>query len=532
MPIRSEATSESPVLIVGAGPTGLALALWLVKLGVRARIIDKTADAAPYSRALGVHARTLELYRQLGFANEAVAAGIEVTSINLWSHGRRAVSVPFRHVGEGLTPYPFVLDFAQDAHERLLIAQLAAAGVTVERRTELIGLTNQGDGVSAALRTADGVEEACRFLYVCGCDGSHSAVRDAIGVAFPGGTYEHLFYVADVIGRGPAVDQGIHVALDEADLLAVFDMKGSRRVRLVGTVREDASAAADRGTLGFDDVSSRPIGELHLEVDRVNWFSTYRVHHKVASRFRDGRVFLLGDAAHVHSPVGAQGMNTGIGDAANLAWKLASVLDGHASDTLLDSYEAERIAFARRLVATTDRAFEIATRTSRVAAFVRTDVFPKMVAVLFRWRAVRRLLFRTVSQIAISYHDGPLAAGKAGAVQGGDRLPWVDAESTGGPDNYETLKSLSWQAHVYGTPTGTVRKACEQLALPLHVFTWRRAVRRAGLARDALYLVRPDGYVALADAKCRGSRLREYFVRRNIATVVPRSAPRDRLTAS
>lgn len=517
MPTSGDATRSTDVLIVGAGPTGLALALWLARFGVRLRIIDRNEGPAPFSRALGVHARTLEFYRQLGFADAAIAGGVVAASINLWTHGRRVVSVPFRNPGEGLTPYPFVLDFAQDRHERLLIEQLAASGAEVERGTELTALAEDDHGVTATLRGPSGAIEHCRCLYIAGCDGSHSTVRDALGVGFGGGTYAHLFYVADVAGRGPTVDEGIHVDLDESDLLATFDMKGNHHVRLVGTVPGDPNADVDRTNLTFDDVSQRPITELQLEIDRVNWFSTYRVHHRVADRFRVGRAFLLGDAAHVHSPVGAQGMNTGIGDAVNLAWKLAAVVDGRASPPLLDTYEPERIAFARRLVATTDRAFEIATRTGRLAATVRTKIFPMAVSVLFRSKSVRRFLFRTVSQLTIDYRRSRLSVGKAGAVRGGDRLPWVPGDDLGSRDNHDPLKTLDWQVHVYGTVTGTVRKATEQLGVPLHVFGWRTAVKRAGLARNALYLVRPDGYVALADAECRGSRLREYFTSRKLS---------------
>ena len=508
-------SNDTQVLVVGAGPTGLALALWLTRLGVRVTIIDKNADVLRASRALGVHARTLEFYRQLGFADQVVNAGEVVPSVNLWARGKKVTRVPFRNVGEGLTPFPFVLDFSQDEHERLLIAQLATSGVRVVRSMELTALAQDGDGVRATFRRADGSDEECRCSYVAGCDGAHSAVRKAIGVEFGGGMYEHLFYVADVTARGPAVDQGIQVDLDEADLLAIFDMKGTGHVRLVGTVRSNAATERDH-ELTFADVARRPLEQLRLDVERVHWFSTYRVHHRVASRFRVGRAFLLGDAAHVHSPVGAQGMNTGIGDAVNLAWKLAMVVNGQASSALLNTYETERIAFARRLVATTDRAFEVATKSGRVAAFVRTRVFPLLVSIAFRPRAVRRYLFRTVSQIEIAYHDSPLSEGKAGTVGGGDRLPWVPPEQGSEDDNYKVLTSLRWQVHVYGDVPREVREACETLGVELHGFAWRGTMADAGLARGALYFIRPDGYVALADGECRADRLRTYIESRSL----------------
>src|SRR5262249_58272017 len=163
---------------------------------------------------------------------------------------------------------------------------------------------------------------------------------------------------------------------------------------------------------------------LKLKIAKVNWFSTYHVHHRVASHFREGRVFLLGDAAHVHSPVGGQGMNTGIGDAVNLAWKLAAVLNGGARDDLLDTYQLERIAFARRLVSTTDRIFTLVTKQGTIAQFVRTRLAPLIAPLLFRFAAVRRFVFHTVSQIGINYRHSPLSDGSAGTVQGGDRLPW------------------------------------------------------------------------------------------------------------
>ncbi|HUE10984.1 MAG TPA: FAD-dependent monooxygenase [Steroidobacteraceae bacterium] len=255
---------------------------------------------------------------------------------------------------------------------------------------------------------------------------------------------------------------------------------------------------------------------LQVRVERVNWFSTYRVHHRVADRFRGGRAFLLGDAAHIHSPVGGQGMNTGIGDAINLAWKLAAVLSGRAAESLLDSYQPERIAFARRLVATTDKAFMAVTSAGAVARLVRLHLVPFFLPLLIKFAALRRLMFRTVSQISVNYRESPLSAGRAGAVHGGDRLPWVKMDSNGLKDNFTALRSLDWQVHVYGEAASDIRAMCGERKLPLHVFAWSPQMKRAGLEPNALYLVRPDGYVALADPAAGAAALAAYLDQRGL----------------
>jgi 2-polyprenyl-6-methoxyphenol hydroxylase-like FAD-dependent oxidoreductase len=495
------------MLIVGAGPTGLALALWLTRLGVQVRIVDKTAEPGTTSRALAVQVRTLEFYRQVGLADLLIADGVKIRGLNFWVRGSKAVRVPFELISEGLTPYPFVLIYPQDAHERLLIAELGRLGVHVERQTELLGFEQQEDHVRAVLKRMDGRDEHCNAAYLAGCDGASSTVREQLGIGFPGGTYEGLFYVADVGASGPATDGELHIDLEEANFVLVFPLKGEGRVRLVGNVRDVPDG--EKAELSFDDVRGRAIENLKLNVVKVNWFSTYRVHHRVASRFRDARVFLLGDAAHIHSPVGGQGMNTGIGDAVNLAWKLAAVLKGDAAASLLDTYEVERIAFARRLVATTDRIFTFVTRKGGLARFVRTKITPLLAPVLFRMSAVREFLFRTASQTGVKYRNSPLSVGAAGAVRGGDRLPWVKM----GPeeDNFAPLASLAWQVHVYGAVHNDVARVCGELNVPLHQFAWRTEMRRAGLRRGALYVVRPDGYVGLADSAASPHRLHDYL---------------------
>ena len=500
--------SPVQVLIVGAGPTGLVLALWLTRAGVRVRIIDKAAESGTTSRALAVQARTLEFYRQLDLATTVVERGVEIDTVNLWVAGRRVARALFGAMGAGLSPFPYALIFPQDEHERVLIERLEREGVTVERPVELRGFQDPGSRIVARLRHANGAEETLEVPYLAGCDGAHSTARETLGIGFPGGTYEHLFYVADVEARGPQMDRQLHGSLDQAEFILLFPLKREGHARLVGLVRDDADTTDG---LTWDDVSTDLLSRMGIAVERVNWFSTYRVHHRVADHFRRGRAFLLGDAAHIHSPVGGQGMNTGIGDAVNLAWKLADVLGERAAASLLDSYEPERIAFARQLVATTDRAFTIVTSRGPLARRIRVGLVPRLAPLLTSFSAVRRLMFRTISQTQVNYRGGPLSVGRAGRVHAGDRLPWLEAV-----DNFAPLASLDWQVHVYGEPTPDIAAMCRARRLALNVFPWRPEVDRTGLVRNAVYLVRPDGYVAVADPDARPVTLQTYLDERRL----------------
>jgi 2-polyprenyl-6-methoxyphenol hydroxylase-like FAD-dependent oxidoreductase len=485
--------SDPNVLIVGAGPTGLVLALWLTKQGVPVRIVDETTEPGTTSRALAVHARTLELYEQLDLAEPIVAKGYTVPGFRLWLGGQEAARVPFEQIVSDLTPYGFLHIFPQDEHERLLIERLEQLRVQVERSTELLSYTDEGECISARLRGPDGADSTTRAAYIAGCDGARSKVREVMGTGFPGATYPQIFYVADVTGEGPPVNGDLNGDLDESDFLAIFPLADKGRVRLIGAIKP--GRAKDPDKLTFDDISDRATQNLKLKVDKVNWFSVYHVHHRVTDRFRQGRAFVLGDAAHIHTPVGGQGMNTGIGDAINLAWKLQAVLTGQASDALLDTFEAERRAFALRLVQTTDRFFNVAAAEGHLAEIIRTRVAPIVLPQMVKFEAAREYIFRTISQITLNYRGKGLDQGHSGPVHGGDRLPWV---KMGESDNYKALKRIDWQIHVYGKADDYVKRWSEHRRIPLEVYAWTEEMRHAGLRENALYLIRPDTYVALA----------------------------------
>jgi 2-polyprenyl-6-methoxyphenol hydroxylase-like FAD-dependent oxidoreductase len=484
-----------PVLIVGAGPTGLNVALALVRRNIPCRIISEANRPGEQSRAMVVQARTLEFYDQYGFASEIVEQGVVAETAHIREGGaqgsREVLALSFKEMGAGLSPYPFALAYPQDDHERFLMGKLKGLGSEVEWGSKLTGFTQDGDGVRASIEHNTGRVECVAASYICGCDGARSCVRETLGIGFPGGTYQQHFFVADVkvasgFSRDLTVNLGKHI------LTLMFPVRSSGMQRLIGLVPSELSGLEN---IGFEDIRAHVEPLLGIKVTQVNWFSTYRVHHRVADRFRVGRAFLVGDAGHIHSPAGGQGMNTGIGDAVNLGWKIAHVMQGRAHLSILDTYEPERIGFARSLVATTDRAFTSLVGEGVAGEFTRRIVAPLLFGVVTRFSLGRHAIFRTISQMRIHYPDSSLSQGVAGEVDGGDRLPWVH---DGGRSNFDPLRSLDWQLHVYGGVRKELETTCRGFHLPLHVFNYGDAARDAGLRRDALYLVRPDGYISLA----------------------------------
>ncbi|MBL8876567.1 MAG: FAD-dependent monooxygenase [Phycisphaerae bacterium] len=504
----------SQVLISGAGPTGLVLALFLRHLNIPFRIIDKLSGPGLASRAMVIQARTLEFYRQINFADTVIAAGIKMRGIRLRASGKQIAGFQFDEIGDDLSPYPFVLSLPQDDHEHLLVAQLKSLGVEVEWNTELTRCVDHATHVTATIRSKSG-ESSADFRYLAGCDGAHSLVRESLNLSFPGGTYNEIFFVTDCDARGLQFDDSVNISVTKGTFILAFPVRSKGSFRFIGVVPPDHQ---DPLHATFEDI--RPILKSHLDADvnSVNWFSTYRVHHRVAQNFRKGNMFLAGDAGHIHSPAGGQGMNTGIGDAVNLAWKLAAVLDRRAESPILDTYESERIAFAHTLVESTDRIFQSVVGPGPGPALVRSVLMPHIMPWVLRLRAVRRAQFRLVSQTRIHYPKSAISHGHAGALRGGDRLPWVSTQNNFGP-----LRSLDWQLHVYGEASDNARAIADHRFLPLIHFKFDQAARVAGIPKDAALLIRPDGYIAFIATSGELDDLAAFLDRWKIA---PRLTPR------
>lgn len=494
-----------PVLVVGAGPTGLVTALSLARRGVPVRIIDEKDGPARESRAMGLHARSLEYYRQFGFGDAVVERGVVADAIAFRAGNRDVTRFSLADMGSGLSPYPFLLAFPQDEHERFLLDRLGDLGVAVQWGVSLTDVADVGDQVEAVLTSGDGTERVTH-PYVIGCDGAHSRVRDVLGIGFPGGSSDQLFYVADAVVPGIG-HNSIYFGFREAGLALMMPVRSTGTQRLMGFAPPEARSKVD---VRFDDVRDHVESLLGIDVGDVNWFSTYRVHHRVAESFRRGRIFIAGDAGHIHSPAGGQGMNTGIGDAVNLSWKIAEVLHRRADAAILETYEAERLPFARSLIATTDRVFKFLVDDGKLAQIARVHIAPQVIAAVARFAASRRQIFKTVSQTRLSYRGCAFNQGRAGAIRGGDRLPWVTFP---GGDNFTALQSLSWQLHVYGEPEPAIVTTADEVAIDLRRFDFGDTAERAGLQRDAAYLVRPDGYVALASAPGNAPELTNFVKR-------------------
>ena len=514
---------DTEVLIVGAGPTGLMLANQLARRGIRVLIIDRHAGPSRETRALGVQARTLEIYSALGIVARALELGTPATGAYLWASGRRMAHVPLGDAGKDATPYPYILVLGQDDNERIMGERLRDWGVSVQWNTELVALDQDADGVVATLKGADGTRRTITAAWVGGCDGARSVVRELTGITFPGAPYEHVFFVADVQVTGSMVPSSVNVYLWKAGFHLFFPMRGTDHWRIVGIL---PSELRNRDDIDFESVVPSVQRELgsSLAFKECSWFSTYRIHHRRAARFRDRRCFLLGDAAHIHSPVGAQGMNTGLQDAYNLAWKLALVIRGQAASSLLSSYEGERMPVAQRLLDTTDRGFRLAVSDSWLAGLFRTQVLARIAAFAMSGQRIQSIAFRTISQTGIHYRHSALSQSMSlppNAPQAGDRFPWLKLKlRRDGPveDLFKSVDDTRFNLYVLGQPGPDAGALPLGDLLRVHVVPSDPVndaqLHSARIAQPSFYLVRPDGYIGLCGSRLAAEDVQRYVSER------------------
>jgi 2-polyprenyl-6-methoxyphenol hydroxylase-like FAD-dependent oxidoreductase len=424
---RDPTTQGDPVevLVVGAGPTGLALAAHLRAFASHVRIVDRQPDRTHESRALAIQPRTLEVLAGLGVTPELLDHGQQAVQLRLHL-ARRVVSLRLFDLGLADTAYPFLLFLSQAETERILGDHLAERGVRIERGTELVGLDPAAEHVTCRLLHPDGRHETFAARYVVGCDGVNSTVRHLAGIGFEGSAYPQTFLLADLEADG--LEPGAaHTYLTGAGMLFFFPLGTPATWRMLAMRPPGDQTPAD---------AEVTLAELQAITDRYTtdklrlrdpvWMTRFRLHLRAATRYQSGRVFLAGDAAHVHSPAGAQGMNTGIQDAVNLAWKLALVCSGAATPELLGTYQPERAPVGGRVLRLTDRAFTIATSTNPLVRAARTRL-PRLAPLALRFGPARAAAFRTLAQLAVNYRHSPAAANGPNpprrGPRAGDRLP-------------------------------------------------------------------------------------------------------------
>lgn len=493
------------VLVVGAGPTGLALASQLAMFGTRVRIIDRGVDRVRESRAMAIQPRTLETLAPLGIARTLVRAGRPTLGVVVHA-GPRASHVPLTGLGIRDTAFPYLLLLSQAVTESVLADRLSRRGVAVERRTALIDFTQDDDAVACRVESADGTTESIRTRFLVGSDGARSTVRRLAGVDFPGSDYPQTFVLADleVDGLEPG---SAHVFLDRRGILLFFPLGAPATWRAIAMVPTERVLADPLTLTQVQALVAEHAPELGLRDPA--WLTTFRLHSRRAGVMRSGRVFLAGDAAHIHSPAGAQGMNTGIQDALNLGWKLALVCEASSPPELLATYEAERAPVARRVLAMADRAFRVATTTRRPLADARASLAPRLLPLVLGIRPLRERVVRTVGELTIRYPDSPLTLASRPRlprrVTAGGRLP--DAPLAGGTV-HDLVRAPGFHLLLCGPasvwPSDLVLGVCSGRPR-LHVHRVPPDADPSGRARRALgwsirrpraLLVRPDGQLA------------------------------------
>jgi 2-polyprenyl-6-methoxyphenol hydroxylase-like FAD-dependent oxidoreductase len=510
---------DCDVLVVGAGPTGLMAANLLARSGVRVRIVERRTEATRESRAFAVQARSLELLQSIGLADRFIERGVIARSVNIHVKGAFAGGLDFTRADAGDTPFPFILMIPQSETEALLAADLQALGVTIERGVDCSGVTMDGDGARAALEHADGRTEILRAAYVVGADGSRSVVRQNAGIRWDGELLPQRFLLADCRVDWQLDHDNFRVFLNGPLIGLFLPLKGTECSRVMATDTSGAFGDEDGSTPAPLDLAEMQAGlsaamNLPVTLSDPVWVTRYRAHHRFVDRYSAGRTFVAGDAAHIHSPAGGQGMNTGLQDAANLAWKIAAVLRG-ADPALLDSYDGERRPVGEAVVKKTGRLFAASAGQAGIKAKLRDRLLPLILPFISKKKPFQTKAFAGASQRAIAYpaDEGLVPTDGIGGKgpRPGERAP--DAPWSGDVNLLEALAGYRFTLLALSLdpvddeacpPLAAAQDSLSKLdprAEPLIIDAippTSELAHRYGLGerrRRMLYVIRPDGYV-------------------------------------
>ncbi len=519
---------DTEALIVGAGPTGLTMAIELKRLGIPVRLIDRSERAAQYSQALVVQARTLEQFERYGLAQSAVERGRKLRKASVISEGKTVVSVPFDQIPGR---YPFVLFLPQSETEKLLTDHLASLGGEIERGVEFTGMATGAEGVTAQLRDNGGLTEEVRVRWLIGCDGAHSKVREALQVPFSGAKVGLHFRLGDLELEGPdKLGDELRVYLHRGDVVFIGRLTENlyRVIVALHSAQETGDEKSQLTTADFQEPMDR--AGIKLKVLSSAWMTPFHVNDRQAEHTRIGNVCLAGDASHIHSPVGGQGMNTGIQDAANLAWKLSAVQHG-ASEAILSSYEEERGGVGKALLQRTSRALSAATASHPLVERLRDT----LLSVASRMRPIQHSIMGFISETDIEYRHSSavIDCGGEGSLRAGDRVPNLDLLRTDGKTE-PLLKDLCTGRHLIVAVDGPAASFlqgemphADVLSLSRRELTEKtRAELAASFGNESrILIIRPDGYLGFRGGPHNGVELDQYVNRVGLKSQQAAAAP-------
>lgn len=486
--------TKTKVIINGAGPTGLTLACQLLRHKIDFVILDKNEKTTHLSKAMAVQARTLEIFDEIDLADKAVNLGQAAIRFSMVARGKVRGQIKLGLFGQGMSPFPFALILEQNKTEKILAEWLYEKGGSILWGSEVLHFDETNDAVVVHYKDKNGEEHTIEGEYLVGCDGAGSLVRHQLGFKFKGDTQERMFYVADVKIESPITDQkdAYFVMIDKGFVL-FFPLIEERHYRIIGTVPD---GTIEKEKIQFSDIKQIIKNQLGIPMQFLEeyWFSTYKVHSRMVDSFGKGRCFIAGDAAHIHTPAGGQGMNTGIQDAYNLAWKLAFVINKKADKKLLATYNEERKENAKNLLKSTDRMFDLLAGTSLIANFIRLYIMPFILNRITKYSFLSRRIFPLLSQIGIKYPNSSLTLkSSVGKISAGSRMPYFQIN---GESIFDKLKDPDYKILYFGNKNNDHLQEVNHNKIELIKLSFESIPTIFKNQSDFYIVVRPDNYIS------------------------------------